>query len=242
MQSSSQSIVAPLMVATDRIEPVDSREGFIVRKCVGRRVLHVGCTDWPLTSERAKHGELVHIQVTHAAEACIGLDLSAEGIEKLRDLGIDNIDLGDAERMNVDRYRSANIDLIVAGEVIEHMNNAGLFLEGCADILRSRGELLVTVPNAFSLGRVGRLFFGGEMVHKDHVAYYSPKTMTELLRRYGFEVIFLGVSYPYPTQPLRKPWKIAAYAFHRVWPQFGSSCIFVARVGKSHSGLKQVLR
>jgi 2-polyprenyl-3-methyl-5-hydroxy-6-metoxy-1,4-benzoquinol methylase len=241
MHATAENIVIPLELPINRIQAVDSREDFIVDACKGKKVLHVGCTDWPLTEQRLRNNDLLHVPITAAAAQCTGLDLSAEGIAVLEAAGIHNVELGNAEHMATAHYRAAGIEMIVAGEVVEHLNNPGLFLEGCAEILRDGGALLITVPNAFAPSRFARLLFGTEQVHKDHVAYYSPKTMNELLRRHGFQVTFLGVSYPYPAQPFLKPWKLVGHMLHRLRPFFGWSCIFIATFGKSPIASKKVL-
>ncbi|HXM00797.1 MAG TPA: class I SAM-dependent methyltransferase [Rhizomicrobium sp.] len=239
--TTSDTIVAPLVLPIDAIQPIGSREQFILDACRGKTVLHVGCTDAPLTAERLKAGDLLHVGVTKAAKRCIGLDLSRDGIAILAAAGLDNVEYGNAEKMDTAHFRAEGIDLIVAGEVIEHMNNPGLFLEGCAEILKDGGELLITVPNAFAPSRFVHLLLGREVVHKDHVAYYSPKTMTELIRRHGFHVTFLGLTYPYPKRPLLQPWKVLVYALHKARPVFGWSCVFIATMGTPAAAAKRVL-
>ena len=79
-------------------------------------------------------------------------------------------------------------DLILCGEVIEHLANPGWFLQR----LRAAYQgvpILVTVPNAYCDAGRQHLKRGMENVNRDHVAWYSPKTLSVLLARYGFPVI-----------------------------------------------------
>lgn len=56
-------------------------------------------------------------------------------------------------------FRS-KFDVIVAGEVIEHMVDADKFLKNCRDALKPGGTVIITTPNlAFIVNRV-RLLFG----------------------------------------------------------------------------------
>ena len=79
-------------------------------------------------------------------------------------------------------------DVIVAGEMIEHLSNPGLFLKGIQRFMSKDTKLLITTINAY----MGMRFWiyglrgqGGsfEPVHQDHVAYYSYSTLSLLIER-----------------------------------------------------------
>jgi len=78
-----------------------------------------------------------------------------------------------------------DIDLVVGGEVIEHLSNPGFFLDGL------RGyhvPIIFTVPNAFCDSGKHWALKGIENVNQDHVAYYSYNTFKVLLTRHGFVI------------------------------------------------------
>jgi 2-polyprenyl-3-methyl-5-hydroxy-6-metoxy-1,4-benzoquinol methylase len=86
----------------------------------------------------------------------------------------------------------ASYDLVIAGEVLEHVENAGAFLRGCGRLLQEHGVLCVSVPNACS-PKIGlRAMVGRELVHPDHLVYYGPRTLARALKRAGFELTFLA--------------------------------------------------
>ena len=77
--------------------------------------------------------------------------------------------------------------LVVAGEVLEHLSDADAFLQGCRRLLRPGGRLCVTVPKAYS-PKIGlRSLAGREVIHPDHRTYYGPRTLARTLRGAGFE-------------------------------------------------------
>jgi 2-polyprenyl-3-methyl-5-hydroxy-6-metoxy-1,4-benzoquinol methylase len=81
---------------------------------------------------------------------------------------------------------------VIAGEVLEHVPDAGRFLRGCRTLLGPGGRLLVTVPNACS-PKIGiRALMGLESVHPDHYVYYGPRTLTRTLSEAGFRVNYLA--------------------------------------------------
>ena len=78
-----------------------------------------------------------------------------------------------------------DVDLVLCGEVLEHLSNPGRFLDG----LRNYGkETIITVPSAFSEVGYSWIRRGTENVNKDHVAYYSWRTLKTLVERHGYEV------------------------------------------------------
>ena len=156
------------------------REEYLLAKCQGRRVLHLGAVDH-------YKGEVcgLHKRLMKVADYVAGIDIDKNGIEQAMLAGIRDIHYGDLEKlgeMNV----SDQFDVILAGEVIEHLSNPGLFLEGVKRFIDPQVEMIITTPNVFSLHRyvltLGRL----EYIHPDHVCYYSLVTLRHLVKRHGF--------------------------------------------------------
>lgn len=168
---------------------VKDREAFIARICANKCVLHLGCADWPNTVRRLEDGTLLHMALTKTSKRVLGVDLSEEGVSSLRGNGFMDVVKWDVERLDTMPINQ-RIDLVVAGEILEHLSNPGLCLKGISKIMRQYpSKLLVSVPNAFSLRLFAPVVFQRtEMVHPAHTAYYSVTTLSELLGRYGFGI------------------------------------------------------
>lgn len=186
---------------------VVDRESFVTGLCAGREVLHLGAADWPFTAEQHREGRLLHTRIRSVAARVVGIDLSDAGVRYLRGLGYDDVLVGDVERIDELRL-GRRFDVIVAGEILEHLSNPGLFLGGLHTVAHDDARLVVTAPNAFSLKSFLRALFRTELVHGDHVAYLSAATVRHLCARYGFE---LEQTAYYQTRPL-SPLKRAALA------------------------------
>lgn len=158
------------------------RHEYLLDKCKGKSVLHLGAVDY-------YNGEVcgLHKRLMKVAGSVVGLDIDADGIEKARSAGIQNIIHGDLERLDEVNIAS-KFDIIVAGEIIEHLSNPGLFLAGVRRFFGSNTEMVVTTPNVFSLHRFLIALRGFEYVHPDHVCYYSYTTLEHLLIGHGFAV------------------------------------------------------
>ena len=158
------------------------RHEYLLDKCKEKSVLHLGAVDY-------YNGEVcgLHKRLMKVAGSVAGLDIDADGIEKARSMGVQNIIHGDLERLDEVNI-AGKFDVIVAGEIIEHLTNPGLFLSGVKRFFGSHTEMLVTTPNAFSLHRFLLALRGIEYVHPDHVCYYSYTTLEHLLMCNGFSV------------------------------------------------------
>jgi hypothetical protein len=162
----------------------------ILARCGGKRVLHLGCTDAGLVDERYKTGELLHARLQAITTALWGVDIDSAGIHYLQEQGYENLLVADACQLNrIEALRGQQFDVIVASEIIEHLENPGLFLDAVSAFIGDAGtELLVTVPNAFRVDTLNWMLKGVEYVHPDHNYWFSYYTATNLLRKKGFEI------------------------------------------------------
>ncbi len=167
------------------------RDDWLIEACRNKRVLHIGCTDSPITTDKIANRELLHFKLSAVAKQIIGLDIDQEGIETLSKLMPDHTFLfHSAEKLDsCQELSEKRFDIIVAADVIEHMSNIGLFLEGATKLLEPQGKLLIATPQSFSIKRmIPMLLMGYEYVHEDHIGYFSVATLIRLLSRYGMQI------------------------------------------------------
>jgi SAM-dependent methyltransferase len=158
----------------------------------GRKVLHLGCTNWPYLSQSQQDDRFLHRVLAQEAAELWGLDSDLEGLKAMREDGVDRLVHGDLEALAA-THLDSDFDVIVAGEVIEHLSNPGLFLSGIRSHMREDTRLVITTVNAYCAFRAAtyaRLGRGGvnEPIHMDHVAYYSYSTLHRLISRHGLVV------------------------------------------------------
>ena len=176
---------APATVGTGLL--VD-RVSYLLEQSAGKRVLHLGCTDWPYTETKLKGGALLHGQLQRSARELTGVDLDAEGVECLRRLGFAETYRDNVEQFTAPEVRSRQYDVILAGEIIEHLENPGLFLRAVQQLMTRETELVITTINAYCFFRFLYFLGGNEMVHPDHNYYFSPVVLRKLITRCGLEV------------------------------------------------------
>lgn len=176
---------AKMMHAIPQADVVD-RVVFILQQVAGKRVLEFGASG-PM-----------HDGIVKAAAECYGVDrVAAHGVVafNLDEIRADfslatggaHDPVGPPLYFHVPNVGPFKPDVIICGEVLEHLSNPGWFLQRLKRQY-SGVPVVITVPNAFS--RAGRQHAerGYENVNGDHCAWYSWKTMSVLLSRYGYIV------------------------------------------------------
>lgn len=177
------------------VKVVKDRANWIVDRCRGQRVLHIGCVDTGMTSERINKGQLLHALLEISTSGIVGVDINKEGIIALQEFGFRNVYCLNIELDALTIIEKIKIDLggceaIICGEVLEHVLDVGNFLAGVKLIAGEfASEVIFSVPNAYSIRGIIGLLTGEEIVHSDHNCYYSWKTLTITLRKSGFEAI-----------------------------------------------------
>jgi SAM-dependent methyltransferase len=174
------------MTANNQI-PLVQRVDYLKEMCRGKKVLHLGCTNWPYTQAVLDDESLLHLKLQDIASELWGFDADEEGLRLLRERGLKNLYRADLERLEALEL-DQQFDVILAGEMIEHLSNPGLFLRGIKRFMRSDSTLVITTINAYCGFRI--LMYGlrgrggrAEPVHPDHVAYYSYATIHHMLSR-----------------------------------------------------------
>jgi len=171
---------------------ITDRVAFIKNVCIGKKVLHLGCTDYPFTKEMIANEMLLHFELQKVSKELYGYDFDQKGIDALSAVGVENLYYADLEKLE-EVALNETFDVIIAGEVIEHLSNPGLFLRGIQRFMNSTTNLVITTINAYCGMRMltyGLRGQGGtlEPVHPDHVAYYSYSTLRVLIERENLKV------------------------------------------------------
>lgn len=165
-------------------KPVD-RLSYIADACIGKSVLDVGCYDETALMKRDTEHWL-HGRIGAVARKVIGLDNSAaipdEGLltgacsRILRDDGVDPR----SDSIGCD------VDIIVAGEFIEHIDQPIEFLRNMKARFPGR-ELVISTPNGSTFANTVLGMARREVQHPDHIHVFSYKILNTLCTRASLE-------------------------------------------------------
>jgi 2-polyprenyl-3-methyl-5-hydroxy-6-metoxy-1,4-benzoquinol methylase len=137
----------------------------------GLRVLDLGCRDGSLSRAYADGNEIV------------GVDADREALAAAAELGIEThwADLDDP----LD-FSDAGFDVVVAGELLEHLRDPHRVVGDVQRVLRPGGTFVASVPNAYRLKNRLRFLLGRDPEDDPtHLQMFAPHDVQRLLA--GFE-------------------------------------------------------
>jgi SAM-dependent methyltransferase len=141
----------------------------------GRRVLDLGCRDGALTSTFAEGNEVV------------GVDADREALAEAEKLGIETCWADLDEPLP---FEDASFDVVVAGELLEHLRDPRRLVGEARRVLRPDGTLVASVPNAYRLKNRLRFLLGRKPEDDPtHLQMFSPADVRSLLG--GFDQLQL---------------------------------------------------
>jgi len=145
----------------------------------GRRVLDLGCRYGALTRAYVEGNEVVGVDVDHEALAAAAK------------LGIETV-WADADEPLP--FADSTFDVVVAGELLEHVRSPDRVVAEARRLLRPGGRIVGSVPNAFRLKNRLR-FFAGRPPEDDptHLHMFTPQAVRGLLTGYDeIELTFIS--------------------------------------------------
>lgn len=155
---------------------VVNREGWILDYCTGKSVFHLGFADAPFTAEKIADGTLLHTALLHVSSGLSGADADAAAVALYQQrTGDQKVKAATVEDLSAEELQSCQI--ILAGEILEHLLDPGSFIQQLNQKMKPGQELLVTVPNYVSFDSLAAVLHRTESIHPDHEWYFSPFTL-----------------------------------------------------------------
>ncbi len=174
-----------------------SRIDFILEKCRGKNVLHVGACQGndendPIAFERDAFAQdqWLHGKLNSVSKNCIGIDYNKYFIDYLKNArGVNNIFFFDIEKNDALPELTFVPDVIVLGEIIEHLVNPGMALTKIRDaFMGPETTLLITTPNGLSIWNVLYGILNKETHDRDHSILFTPRLIWRFLDKIDLEI------------------------------------------------------
>ena len=197
---------------------ITSAEADSEKPLTGVRVLDVGCGAGLFSEGLARMGAEV-IGIDPCIDNISAARMHAEGDGELESLTYLLTTIEDHSQSLLDKY-----DVVVASEVIEHVDNQELFLEKCSAVIKPSGSIFLTTENKTFLSWVvmilGAEYVLGLMPRGTHQwqKFIAPERISEVLAQAGCETkLVQGLRY----NPVTNKWahtsiKQVNFALHAV--------------------------
>ncbi len=157
-----------------------------------RHVLDVGCSSGDLARRLVERGASV-----------IGIDTDEQAAAEARAV-CEQVLVGDVETMELP-FPDESFDVVLCGDLIEHLRNPERFLSRVRPLLRPGGRLVLTTPNVANWAmRIGLLagrwrYTDRGILDRTHAHLFTKKTLEQTLERAGYRIVGFDVTAPVPV-------------------------------------------
>lgn len=153
-----------------------------IGKCAGGKVLDVGAGAGVFLRGLGDDWERYALEGSETTRR----ELELDGIKVFRDLS-----------EAVQTYKES-FEVVTLFQVLEHVAEFDLLLQGCRELLRPGGRIVLTVPDGQAMVRQERVT-GCPDMPPNHIGKWSPKSLARALRQSGFQ--------PGPETPEPASWR-----------------------------------
>lgn len=159
-----------------------------------RTVLDIGAIEHNLEYARLPHWK--HRKLIEHARKVVGVDILEEYAEVLNKEGFD-IRVCDATS---DKFLGEKFDVVILGDVIEHVANPVKLVEFAIRHVNDNGEVIIKTPNPYYTGSIKKNLKGKPFVNLEHMSWITPTMMMEIARRANCNLK------NYIVDPKKLPW------------------------------------
>lgn len=168
------------------------RKNEILKYCENKNVLHIGFIQHAnMWRDKIKEDDWLHNRILSVANNVVGIDYLKDEVDIIKkELNIECY-YGDATNLSELKLEQ-KFDVIVCGELIEHIANPGLMLDGLKRFMNNNSKLIITTPNPWRDLWVHHIFTNNNeenWLNKEHVCWYSYQTLKQLMERYNYKEI-----------------------------------------------------
>jgi 2-polyprenyl-3-methyl-5-hydroxy-6-metoxy-1,4-benzoquinol methylase len=175
----------------------------------GKRVLDVGCSSGYLSEPLSQRGNTL-----------VGIELDPEAAREAERF-CERVLVGDLETMELP-LEPGSFDVVLCGDVIEHLRGPGAALARLRPFLRSGGRLVVSTPNIANWAMRLSLLAGRwrytdrGFLDRTHTHLFTRRTLVETIEAAGYRVERVDFSVPVPGD--NDALDLAGYSFGRLRP------------------------
>jgi 2-polyprenyl-3-methyl-5-hydroxy-6-metoxy-1,4-benzoquinol methylase len=166
----------------EKIDYDDAKISFFLPLIRNKKVLDIGVVQHDLS--KYNDPKWLHRAICRHSNHAVGIDIDQNGVQFLIDKGY-NVIPADAQNFDLNE----KFDVVIAGDLLEHLSNTGGFIDSVKRHLKPHGLLAVSTPNPFWWKTLLKVVLIGDPVpHPQHTCWFCEKTIVQLLERQGLSV------------------------------------------------------
>ena len=139
---------------------------------------------------------LVEIKERQLASEVVGIDIFALENSHQKNPLIDNFIIANLETEELN-LRTEYFDVILAGDVLEHLVDPWKVVEKVTKFLKKGGIFIISVPNIREISTMSKILFGGGfnydpeggIMDKTHLRFFCKRNVNELFDKNDYKVI-----------------------------------------------------
>jgi SAM-dependent methyltransferase len=185
----------------------------ILECCREKRVLDIGCVGDYKQLEEIQNN--IFFRLSHYSDI-YGIDINVEGVQYLQSLGCKCHVLN---ALHLDELRANNYDVVLLGDIIEHMADPSSFLIKVRSCLQPEGIVICTTPNAFHYLNTLSILIHKRVTRRQHTTWFCSVTLKNIFRFSGFrlnEMIFINYWDTLLGKGARNPLRIIRYLIEKI--------------------------
>jgi methionine biosynthesis protein MetW len=145
----------------------------------------------------------------------VGLDIDEEATELAKTI-LDKVIVADIEEIQNLPFSDKFFDVLVFGDVLEHLRNPERALLKFKRYLSDSGYIIISVPNIACIHMRVKLLFGKfnyqnvGILDRNHLRFFTLRTIRNLINRCGFTIVHLECRSTFPGgrfQKIANLWK-----------------------------------
>ena len=207
---------------------------YIASAARGKSVLDLGFigADGGSDDERiSAFPQQLHYELAQVGDDVVGVDDAPDVVARLRQR-YPNLRLVACDVYELSRHVDRPYDVVVMGDLIEHLDNPGLALDAIRPFVGR--DLIVSCPNAFGLPNYIRFVIGRFREGSDHVMSFNRFTLEHLLKRHGYTVVDVMTCLDRtPSSRLKRILYRPFLTVLSLFPAVGGTLLLVARPASS---------
>lgn len=150
----------------------------------GKKVLEVGCTN----GRMSKYLQRNSCKVT-------GIEIDKD-MAKLAEAYCEEVIVGNIEDEKTLSAIKPDFDVIIFGDVLEHLVNPQRILTAASKLLAKNGYVLISIPNVAYFTVRSNLLLGnfdynpeGGIMDDEHLRHFTLKTARRMIKESGYEIV-----------------------------------------------------